>query len=84
MARREIACAPLEQMQAAFEPGQHGPRRQHFHAGSCEFDRERQTVQPPANLGHRRGILRREAEAKVGGHGSLDEQRDRLGGQHVH
>ena len=57
LAGREIARAAGQQRQPALQPAQHRLGRQQPDAGRRQLDRQRQAVQPGADLGHGRGVL---------------------------
>ena len=48
-----------------------------FDPGGCEFDRERQTIQPGANLGDGGRVFPVKFKIWLGSDGALHEQRDR-------
>jgi hypothetical protein len=76
LARGEVARADGVQPDRRVPARQHGRRGQHRHAGGRELDRQRQAIQAPADLGHRRDDVGRELEARVARPGADDEQRD--------
>ena len=47
------------------------------HSGGREFDRERNTIQAPAEVGNDRRVLVGKGEAMVGGTGAVGEEDDR-------
>jgi hypothetical protein len=61
-----------------FQPCQHGLRRQQLDPRRRQLDRQRQPVQPRAQLGHRRRAGVGDREVRAGRPGALDEQRHRL------
>ena len=52
-------------------------RAEHLHARRGKFDRKRNAVEPPADVGDDRRVLVGQFEAVVGGQRALDEKRDR-------
>ena len=52
-------------------------RRQDLDAGGGQLDRQRQAVQPAADLDHRAGVFRRQREVGLDCGGPLDEERNR-------
>jgi hypothetical protein len=73
--RGQIARPTDEQGQRAVEPGQHRGRREDLDAGGGELDRERQAVQPAADLGDRRGVVAVDREVRLDPPCPLDEER---------
>ena len=51
--------------------------RKNFDPGGCELDRERQTIQPGANLGDGGRVFPVKFKIRLGSDGALHEQRDR-------
>jgi hypothetical protein len=56
VAGRKILSASGEQGQPAIEAVHEVTRCQNFHSRRCEFDRERQTVEPATDLYDRRHL----------------------------
>jgi hypothetical protein len=73
---REVAGPPAEQREAAAQAGQERRRRPEAAARRGEFDRQRDPIQPPADLAHGRGGLRPEGEGGVHRLRPLGEQPD--------
>ena len=73
-----VAGAAGEQVEALLEPREERLRRQELRAGRRELDRQREPVEPHADLGHRGRV--RVGDRKVRFHGTraLDEQPDGL------
>ena len=70
-----LGLQPISQARAQLDGGQQ------FGPVGREFDRQGQTVQPPADFDHIRRIGLRERKARSHGHGPLDEQRNGRVGQ---
>ena len=63
---RQVACAPARELEAAAQCRPHLPQREQAGAGGRQFQRQGQPVQPHADRGQVRSILRR--QGKVGMH----------------
>ena len=57
--RRSVARTAGQERQPFLEPRQQRRRREDPYPCRRQLDRQRQPVQPPADLRHRRGVLRR-------------------------
>ena len=79
LARGEVLRAARQQRQPLVEAAQERRRRERPHPGRRQLDRQRQAVQPDADLRHGRRV--HVAEGEVGGRAArpLDEQPHRLG-----
>ena len=72
-------CAPgREEPEAVLEPPQDLRHREHLDARRRELDRERDTVQAPADLRHGPGVLVRQRERRLKGGGAVQEEPHRL------
>ena len=86
MAARSVCCRgrrvrspPVSSRKRSLEPLGDLLDRQRPHARRGQLDRERDAVQPPADLGDRRGVLRRSGRsAGCDGTRAVDEQAHRL------
>ena len=78
MTRRHVARPAREQVEALLEPREQRLRREQLRARSRELDRERQAVEPDANLGDRRRIGVGHGEVRFHRTRAVDEERDRL------
>ena len=74
---RQVARPAGQQLEPSFEPGTQLRRRQDLHARGGQLDRQRQAVQPAADVGDGVGVPRRQREVGPAGRGALHEQRDR-------
>ena len=74
---RQVACATSQQLERPFDAGQQFARRQDLDPGCGQLDRQREAVQPAADVDHRAGVLRRQREVGPACRGPLDEQRNR-------
>ena len=82
VARQRRAAPRGEQAEGVVEAVRDLLGRQHAHARRGELDRERDAVEPPADLGHGRRVARRQRERRRRGLRPLDEQLHRLGARH--
>ena len=78
LALGHVAGRAAEELEAAAEPVAQRLRREQAEAGGRELDRERQAVEPAADLGDRRGVVVGHVEVGAHGAGAVDEQLDRL------
>ena len=78
LARGQVARAAGEQVEALLEPGEQRLRREQLRARGRQLDRERQAVEPDADLGDRRRVRARDGEVGLDRLRALDEERDRL------
>ncbi len=74
---RAVQRAAHQQREAVPQPLQHRVRRERLNAGGGKLYRQRQSIQPGANLGYRLSVVGRQLEVRVGRLRSLDEQRYR-------
>jgi hypothetical protein len=74
---RQIAGPAGEQIEPMFDARAKFTRRQDLHAGGCQLDRERQPVEPAADVHDRLGVPRGQREVRASGRRALHEQRDR-------
>ncbi len=70
----QVPRAARQQLQPARQARQHRRGRKNFDSGGRKLDRERETVQPGANLGDGTRIFQVEFEVRLGGYGALQEQ----------
>jgi hypothetical protein len=77
VACRLVAGAARQQRQAAIEARQQRRRRQDGDAGGGQLDRQRQPVQPPAEGGDGRRVVRGEGEVGPRRLGPRDEEAHR-------
>ena len=73
-----VARAAAEELEPLPEAREQRLRRQQLDAGRGELDRERQPVEPHAELRDRRRVLVRHGEARRDGPRALEEERHRL------
>ena len=78
LVRRPGDASTREKAETVVEPRRHLLRRQHSQPGGRELDRERQPIEPTADLGDRRGVVGGKREAAADLSRALYEQRDRL------
>ena len=71
---RRVARAARENRESLLEPGEQRLGREHLRAGRRELDRERETVETPADLPDRVGP----ADVGVDRGGALHEEIDRV------
>jgi hypothetical protein len=76
LARRQVAGTTGQYGEAIRQPGEQRLRGQGLQPRCRQFQRERQPVEPPANLDHGERILRREREVGANRLGALDQQVD--------
>ena len=72
------ACAAGEERQPPFEPGQQLFWREHLRPGGSQLDRQRQSIEPPANRRDVRGVSVGQGEVGPFRLRALDEQAHRL------
>ena len=77
LALRQVPRPAGQELEGPFDPGEQLGGRQDLHARGRELDRERQAIEPAADLDHRAGVLRGQREVGPAGRRALDEQRDR-------
>ena len=65
-----------EDAEPVAQPGEHLLDGHAAQPDSCQLKSERDAVEPPAELDHRRGVPRGEVEVRDGGARPLGEQRD--------
>ena len=75
---RRVAAPAGEELEAISEPGEERHRRKQLGSRRGELDRERQAVEPYAQLGDRGRILLGQGEARIGGLRARDEELRRL------
>ena len=75
---RQVARPAHEKAQPMAELREHALRRQHPHPRRGEFDRQRQAVEPVADLRHRGSVLVGDREGGLHRHRALDEQGHRF------
>ena len=78
LARGQVAGAAAERLQAAGEPIPKRLRREEVQSGGGELDRERQPVEPAADVGDGGGVVVGEPEVRSDAARPLHEQLDRL------
>ena len=76
--RRSVARTAGQERQPFLEPRQQRRRREDPYPCRRQLDRQRQPVQPPADLRHRRGVLRRKGEPGPDRLRPLDEEPHRF------
>ncbi len=74
--RHAVPGAPAEQRQRVVQAFGDLTRRQDVHPGRRELQGQGHPVEPEADLGHGRRVLRRQPESRVGVGGALREQPD--------
>jgi hypothetical protein len=74
MAGHHRTAAPGQQAESIVEPRRDLLDREHLHPARRELDRERDPVQPVADLGHPRRVLVRHREARLDHAGPIDEE----------
>jgi hypothetical protein len=79
LARRGGAAAGREHAEAVLEPRRKVLYRQDAHAGGGQLEGQGDAVQPPAHLGHRRGVVERQGELRQRRRRPVDEEPHRLG-----
>ena len=83
LARKDVAAAAGEHPEALVEPFAQLFWAEHLHARSRQFDRQRNAVEPAADVRHDRRIFVGEGKRIAGGRRAFDEERDRLVAQQV-
>ncbi len=78
LACRQVPRAACQQAQGAAQPLEDNLRREQFAACRGKLDRQRQAIQPHANLGHGRRVGVRNGEIRPHRLRSLDEQLHRF------
>ena len=71
-----IAAVCLQQVEPTIQPRQHGPWREQLDAGGCQLDRQRQPIEPCADLDDRVSVIAN-GDVRADGEGAIDEQRRR-------
>ena len=74
----QIAIAAGQERQATVQPLEQDRHRQDAQARCRQLDRQREPIQPPANLGDRRNVLIRQLELRIDAPGSFGEELDRI------
>jgi len=74
---RDVPAAG-EKREAPVEPGKDVSRLEQPNPRRRELDRQRQAVEPGADLGDRRRVLQRQVESRTDCPSALDEERDRI------
>jgi hypothetical protein len=69
--RRLVPSPACQERKPVLEPREQGRQRQQPDLGRRQLDGQGQSVEPPADRGHRRRVLRRQREAWVDGVGAL-------------
>ena len=77
MAIRRVSPPAGQQRKATLEACQQRRRRQHGHTRRGQLERERQTIEPPADSHDRINVVGRQGEAGLRRLGAQDEQRNR-------
>ena len=73
-----VTRATGQDVQPLVEPVEKRPWRQNLDSGGSELDRERKTVEPPAEFGHCPGVFFGQRKIRPDRAGSLQEQFDCL------
>src|SRR5215207_1347623 len=79
MPLRPVAFAPAQHVESFSQAGQEQFRTERSQPRGRQFERERQTVQPSADLGNGGRVGLAEREGGVRASGSLYEERDGIG-----
>ena len=74
----QVACTAGQQVEAMLQTRQDGPRREHLDAGRCQFDGQRQPVEPDADFGYGGGVFLAQGKGRTHGARPLHEERHGL------